>query len=81
MSAYFRGGWSFKQKTRVITLWCGIKMYFRLITKHACDVQTELRSQDRASIAASRCNYIDWVRDTEGGIQCWQLAVSQWEGY
>jgi len=35
-------------------------MFYSFVTKHACDGQTELRSQDRASIAASRGkNYFD----------------------
>ena len=50
------------QKTRVIALSCGIKIYIRsalfgLVTKHACDRQTDGQnydSQDCASIAASR---------------------------
>jgi len=53
------------QKARVITLSCGIKIgstFFRLVRMHAyyyrqtCDRQTELRSQDRASIVASHGN-------------------------
>ena len=49
------------QKTRRIALSCGIKniagRFFGLVTKHACDRQTDGQnydSQDRASIAASR---------------------------
>jgi len=53
------------QKPRRIALSCGIKnvvgRFFGLVTKHACDRQTDRRtdgqnydSQDRASIAASR---------------------------
>jgi len=50
-----------QQKTRRIAISCGIKniagRFFGLVTKHACDRQTNGQnydSQDRASIATSR---------------------------